>query len=43
LALFLTLRFAEDFFVLFLTARFTLFLALRLADAFFTAFFFAAT
>jgi hypothetical protein len=42
-AVFLTLRFAEDFFTLFLTDRLTLFLALRLADAFFTAFFFAAT
>jgi hypothetical protein len=42
-AVFLTLRFAEDFLTLFFTDRLTLFLALRLADAFFTAFFFAAT
>jgi hypothetical protein len=42
-AVFLTLRFAEDFLTLFFTDRSTLFLALRLADAFFTAFFFAAT
>jgi hypothetical protein len=39
----LTLRFAEDFFTLFLTDRLTLFFALRLADDFFAAFFFAAT
>jgi hypothetical protein len=42
-AVFLTVRFAEDFFTVFFTDRLTLFLALRLADAFFTAFFFAAT
>jgi hypothetical protein len=42
-AVFLTLRFAEDFLTLFFTDRLTLFLALRLAGAFFTAFFFAAT